>query len=337
MVKITKATGISKMPLCAASKAFIHPCFFPLDPFHLFMENDAPFLWDLWTSTGYSQVNEPIHMPDEMTKRLGQCVVSALATLPPSFCGPIRDPALKRNSQYKMFEWMGLTHWYIVPICLEMKFNFQVIKNYSEFIEIVTFAMSLNPHTESDLEPLQRKIVNFLLEFEQLYIGNNPAKINQARLCIFQLIHIPIHIKWNGSVQVGSQATVERTIGEMGHKIRSKKEPFANLSTIIIDKERVRILGLLYPSLKFDKPTSSPQLQLVSKFPLRLLDQTSYNQIMNYLSRYPGFQINTPESITLYGKLYLKNGHTLRSRVYETRGKLSQRNYRWFEVSSLLS
>src|SRR5262249_11140983 len=66
MTRITKATGISKMPLCAASKAFIHPSFFPLDPFHLFMENDAPFLWDLWTSTGYSQVEEPIHMPEEM-------------------------------------------------------------------------------------------------------------------------------------------------------------------------------------------------------------------------------------------------------------------------------
>lgn len=142
-------------------------------------------------------------MSDEMTKALGQCVVSSMATLPPSFCGPIRNPALKRNSQYKMFEWMGLSYWYIVPICLELGFNYKVVEHYSVFVEIVTFAMSLNPRMESDLKLLQIKIINFLLEFERIYIGDDPKKINRARLCIFQLIHVPIHIKWNGSVRVG--------------------------------------------------------------------------------------------------------------------------------------
>ncbi|EKM78020.1 hypothetical protein AGABI1DRAFT_42644 [Agaricus bisporus var. burnettii JB137-S8] len=332
LMEITKSTGISKMPLCAASQAFIHPSFFPLDPFHLFMENDAPFLWDLWTSTSFSQVDEAFHMPDEMTKTLGQHVVSGMATLPPSFCGPIRNPALKRNSQYKMFEWMGLTHWYIVPIGLELGFNYEVLEHYSEFVEIVTFAMSLNPRTEKDLEPFQRRIINFLAEFERIYIGQNAEKINRARLCIFQLIHVPVHIKWNGSVRVGSQATVERTIGEMGHKIRSKKEPFANLSTIIIDKERVRFLGLLYPSLESNSPTPSLRPRLVSDISLRSIDQVSYNLVANYLSRYPEFQIDAPQSIVFYGKLYLKNGNTLRSRAFETQGRLSQRNYRWFEA-----
>jgi len=32
---LTKDTGISRMPLCAVSPAFLHPSFFPLDPFHL--------------------------------------------------------------------------------------------------------------------------------------------------------------------------------------------------------------------------------------------------------------------------------------------------------------
>ena len=34
--EIVRKTGISRMPLAAASSAFIHPCFYPLDPFHLF-------------------------------------------------------------------------------------------------------------------------------------------------------------------------------------------------------------------------------------------------------------------------------------------------------------
>jgi len=35
---ITKDTGISRMPLCAASPAFVHPSFFPFDPFHCSMK-----------------------------------------------------------------------------------------------------------------------------------------------------------------------------------------------------------------------------------------------------------------------------------------------------------
>ena len=47
---IVKATGVSRLPLCATSKAFIHPTYFPIDPFHLFYENIALFIWDLWTT-----------------------------------------------------------------------------------------------------------------------------------------------------------------------------------------------------------------------------------------------------------------------------------------------
>jgi hypothetical protein len=62
--KITKESGITRMPLCAASLAFTHPTFFPLDPFHLFYENIAAFIWDLWMS--HSSPNEhKIYVPEE--------------------------------------------------------------------------------------------------------------------------------------------------------------------------------------------------------------------------------------------------------------------------------
>jgi hypothetical protein len=45
--KITKETGIVCLPLYAASLAFIHPTFFPLDLFHLFYENIVTSIWEL--------------------------------------------------------------------------------------------------------------------------------------------------------------------------------------------------------------------------------------------------------------------------------------------------
>jgi hypothetical protein len=47
---IVKKTGVSGIPTCAASPAFSHPFFFPLDPFHLFYENCMPHFWDTWNS-----------------------------------------------------------------------------------------------------------------------------------------------------------------------------------------------------------------------------------------------------------------------------------------------
>jgi hypothetical protein len=85
---IVRETGISGLPICAASPAFSHPYFFPLDPFHLFYENCMPHFWDMWTGSSSSEV---IHMSEDIASKLGAEAESAIVTLPSSFCGPIRD------------------------------------------------------------------------------------------------------------------------------------------------------------------------------------------------------------------------------------------------------
>src|SRR6202050_5454855 len=117
---ITKDTGISRMPLCAASPAFLHPSFFPLDPFHLFYENCMAFIWDLWMTL--SVPADPIHINTDMARKFGGLVSEAMSTLPASFCGLVQDPFLKRQSQYKIYEWMALLHWYIIPLGIELGF-----------------------------------------------------------------------------------------------------------------------------------------------------------------------------------------------------------------------
>ncbi|KAJ3511897.1 hypothetical protein NLJ89_g3836 [Agrocybe chaxingu] len=237
---ITRSTGVSRLPLCAASLAFIHPLFFPIDPFHLFYENCMSFFWDLWTS--FSKAGELIHLPVVKAQELGCLIPLAMATLPPAFCGPVQDPYLKRQSQYKVYEWMALLHWYIIPIGIELSFTPAILRNFARFVYTIEFAMTIKGRDEEDLQHLHDTIAEFLKEYERLYIGQDPEKIQRARLCVFQLIHIPRHIQWNGSIRLGSQATVERSIGEMGHKIRSKKAPFANLANLIYQRELVKIL-----------------------------------------------------------------------------------------------
>jgi hypothetical protein len=335
--ELSKATGVSRTPLCAASDAFLHPSFFPLDSFHLPFENCAPWFWDMWTSD--SDSTESIHMSPSLAAALGERVSRAYKTLPPTFCGPIRDPHLKRQSQYKMFEWMALVFWYIVPIGLEVGMNQQVLKNFAEFSEIIEFGMTIKGRSNKDLALLYEKVYHFLMDFEDLYIGRNPERIYRARLCIFQLIHIPIHIRWNGSMRMGSQATVERAIGEMGHKIRSKKSPFANLTNIIIEREIARILGLLYPELVITQVKKHSHRHSVftgkrkpqQNDPHENLERAA---VVSYLEQAHPDIHGATKKLTRYGKLQLENMHTLQSRAIEADRATNSatRYYRWFEV-----
>jgi hypothetical protein len=202
--------------------------------------SSTKILWHVLSKPG-----EIVHLPAEKAQELGRLVHLAMSTLPPAFCGPIRNPYLKRQSQYKVYEWMALLHWYIIPIGIEIRMDPTVLQNFSCFVAAIEFVMTIQPREDGELQELHEIIATFLAE--QLYIGNNPDKILRAHLCIFQLIHVPHHIQWNGSIWVGSQATVERSIGEMGHKIQSRKAPFTNLTNLIYEQELVKILSLYYP------------------------------------------------------------------------------------------
>ena len=147
-----RETGVSALPICAASPAFSHPFFFPLDPFHLFYENCMPHFWDTWIV--FSEPSEIVHMSQEIASTLGAEAEKAIATLPSSFCGPIRDPYKKRQSQYKIYEWMALLHWYIVPIAWELGFNKEVVENFALFSNVVEYAMTTVPRTQRDLAKL---------------------------------------------------------------------------------------------------------------------------------------------------------------------------------------
>jgi hypothetical protein len=104
---------------------------------------------------------------------------------------------------------MALLHWYIIPIGIELGFNPAVLENFSRFVKAVEMAMIISPRSETELAKLHGLFKTFLEGFERIYVANDPEKVSRCRLCIFQLIHVPIHIEWNGSIRLGSQATVE--------------------------------------------------------------------------------------------------------------------------------
>ena len=330
--KIMKQTGISRLTICAASPAFRHPSFFPLDPFHLFYENCMVHIWDLWVE--HSSAGEQIHMNKEIASQLGGEIEKAVKTLPPSFCGPIRNPYTKRHSQYKIYEWMALLHWYIIPIAAELGFDVEVLRNFQQFVDIVEVAMSHSPKSDEELVLFHKQIKSFLLEFERLYVGDNADKVSRCRLCIWQLIHVPLHISWNGSIRFGSQATVERAIGEIGHKVRSKKAPFANIATMLFNRANAKVLTLKFPSLIISPKEKRRREHLYQSLPIKKVEIDHPSDYYDHLAAifdYLEEDFDAQPDIQRWGKCTLPRDVTLRSRISEEAG-LASRSSRYFEA-----
>ena len=330
--RIVTETGISRLTMCAASPAFSHPSFFPLDPFHLFYENCMPHIWDLWVT--HSTDEEIIHMPKEMASQLGEEIEKAMNTLPSSFSGPIRDTHKKRHSQYKIYEWMALLHWYLIPIAWELGFDREVLENFMEFADLVEIAMSHTPKSDEQLAAAYFLAQSFLEGFQRLYVHNEPKNVSRFRLCIWQLIHVPTHMSWNGSIRFGSQATVERAIGEIGHKVRSKKAPFANIATMLFERGNNKVLTLQYPSLTPQHKEGKKKEKLYQSLLIRKVERDGPSEYGHHLATiwdYLGIDFDMELEVQRWGKCRIPGDITLRSRISEQRGQAS-RSSRYFEA-----
>ncbi|KAI0062672.1 hypothetical protein BV25DRAFT_1803365 [Artomyces pyxidatus] len=329
---ITRDTGISRMPLCAFSQAFVHPSFFPLDPFHLFYENCMPFIWDLWVTI--SEPGEIMNIGTEKAKAFGALIPEAMATLPSAFCGRLRDPFLKRQSQYKIYEWMGLLHWYIIPIGIELGFDSRILTNFALFVKAIEFAMTIQSRSEDELMELHDTTVQFLEGYELLYVGKDPEKNSRCRLCMFQLTHVPLHIEWYGSIRIGSQSTIERAIGELGHKIRSKKEQFANAANLIFEDQLVTVTVLKFPFLliKAGKTVKKLTMQEFKILKREILHSREYFEHVQLLCAFIEEPFNITIPLRRWGKYNLQNGNTVRSRLSEEKADHVPRSARYFEA-----
>ena len=135
---------------------------------------------------------------------------------------------------------------------------------------------------------------------------------------------------------------MEQSIGEMGHKIRSKKAPFANLANIIFERELVKILLLYLPALDINANAlkksgtgkkSDRKLIQKRKFTKR---EIRNGQVICELTAIDAWlkEANIKEDILAkerYGKLRLANGRILGSRLSTSEvDNSSTRMQKWF-------
>ena len=120
---------------------------------------------------------------------------------------------------------MALLHWYIIPIAWELHFDREVLKNFVQFVNIIEVAMSHTPKSDEDIAALYNLVKSFLEEFKRLYVHNDPVKVSRCRLCIWQLIHVPMHIHGMGQSDLGLKPQLSVPLERLVTKSDPKRHP----------------------------------------------------------------------------------------------------------------
>jgi hypothetical protein len=177
-------------------------------------------------------------------------VASMTPYLPGSFDRPPRNPAEKINSGYKAWEYLMYIYglgpglfYHILPK--------PYWRNLCRLVRGIRIAHQYKIPMTS-LKQAHQFLLDFILEFEDLYYKRHRNRMHFVRPCIHLLIHIAPEVLRAGPGIIGSQWVMERAIGDLGGEISLPSNPFANLSQRAVLRCQVNALKAILPEL--DEP-----------------------------------------------------------------------------------
>ena len=96
-------------------------------------------------------------------------------------------------------------------------------------------------------------LASFAQEFEEIYCQRLVTWIHFVRPCLHFLVHLPHEVICLGPPICSSQWTLERTIGNLGEKIKQHSNLFGNLSQCRIRRAQVNALKAMIPRLDTER------------------------------------------------------------------------------------
>ena len=210
------------------------PRCFGYDIMHLVSINIPDLLIGLWRGTFECDKDDNRSTWDWAVLRgntwttHGQAVASMTPYLPGSFDRPPRNPAEKINSGYKAWEFL-MYLFGLGPGLFYKILPRQYWKNYCKLVFAVRILHQYGISSQH-LRAAFKAILEFVIEFEELYYQRKISRIHFVRPSLHTLIHAAPEVLRVGPGMIASQWTMERAIGDIGGEIRLPSKPYANLS-----------------------------------------------------------------------------------------------------------
>lgn len=217
----------------------------------------------------------------------------------------------------------------------------------SNFYKLVRGVRLICRHhcTLLDLQDAHKCFVDFLNQFEEIYVQRKVSRMHFIRQCMHTLWHLAPETNRLGPTGIYAQWTMERAIGILGGEIRLHSNPYSNLAQIGIEQCTVNVLCSRFPELdNSSKPLPQTAIPLDHGFSLlhpheatpstmKPSEQQAYS---SFASKMGCGSLAVVEAIHRHARLCLPNGQTVRSAWREDE-RLDSRTNRMVKVSRLNS
>jgi hypothetical protein len=221
---------------------------------HLVSLNIPELLIDLWRGTIDCDKDDNWRTWDwavlqgETWRTHGKAVASMTPYLPGSFDRPPRNPAEKINSGYKAWEYL----MYIFGLGPGLFYGVLPTKYWKNLCKLVFALRIIHQHEilADELRDAYIAILDFVVEFEEIFCQRLVSRIHFVRPCLHTIIHAAHEVIRAGPGMIASQWTMERIIGDLGGEIRQPSKPYANLSQRAVRRCQVNALKAMIPNLE---------------------------------------------------------------------------------------
>ncbi|KAG6874707.1 hypothetical protein C0992_006918 [Termitomyces sp. T32_za158] len=315
------------------------PRMFPGDIMHLIL-NLADLLIPLWRgkfecsetdsrNTWYWAVLE-----GEKWQAHGRDVARCTPYLPGSFDRPPRNPAEKINSGYKAWEFLlylfglgpGLFYCVLPP---------DIWRSYCKLVSGIRIIYQKSI-THEQIQTAHLHLIQFIAEFESMYVQRRADRIHMSRQSIHGLSHLAGEVIRVGPGITYSQWTMERTIGNLTEELKQHSDPYKHLSRRAVQRAEINCLKAMIPTLDRDKQKQGlvPRggvdlgggyvlLRAADSCPRPITD--AENQALQlYLENNNQEHIRRTFNLIRWARLRLPNGQVARSAWKETQKPLSR-------------
>jgi hypothetical protein len=226
---LVKPTILSGLPRSLGA-----PALFGIDLMHLTTLNLASLILDMFRGTITCATSDNQNnwawatLNGDRWTQHGSLVASTRPYLPGCFDRAPRNPAEKINSGYKSSEFLI----YIFVLGPAVFRPWLPTDYWQHFCKLVAGVRRFFQTTIShkDLEETYQQMIEYVIEFELLYVQRRADRIHFVRPCLHGLIHIAELIIRKGPLPGFSQYVMERTIGNLGEEIKQDSRAYANLS-----------------------------------------------------------------------------------------------------------
>ncbi|KAF8059565.1 hypothetical protein FPV67DRAFT_1425563 [Lyophyllum atratum] len=177
----------------------------------------------------------------------GRDVARCTPYLPGSFDRPPRNPAEKINSGHKAWEFL-LYLFGLGPGLFYCVLPTEIWRSYCKLVSGVRiiYQQSIMLH---QLQTAHLHLIQFIAEFEALYVQRREDRIHMSRQSVHGLSHLAREVRRVGPGITYSQWTMERTIGNLTEELKQHSEPYKHLSRRAVQRAEINALKLMVPKL----------------------------------------------------------------------------------------